>query len=266
MGKLSRFFKSILSQRRLVLSMAKREVKSQYVGSSLGLVWTFIHPLVLIFIFWVVFSVGFKAMPANNVPFVVWLTAAMTCWFAFSDMISGSTGIIVSHANLIKKTVFPSQILPVVKVTSSLVAHGIFILILLGLLILQGMPFSVFYFQAVYYLFCMLVLVIGLAWLVSALNVFVRDIGPAVGLALQVGFWGTPIFWDISMMPERVQMLLKLNPMFYIVQGYRDSFLNFIPFWHHPVLTLYFWGVALSCFIGGALVFNKLQPQFSDVL
>ncbi len=266
MGELSHFFKSILVQRRLVLSMARREVKSQYVGASLGLIWTFIHPLVLIFIFWVVFSVGFKARPATNVPFVVWLTAAMTCWFAFSDMISGSTGIVVSHANLIKKTVFPSQILPVVKVTSSLVAHGIFILILFGLLILQGMPFSLFYFQAGYYLFCMLILVLGLAWLLSALNVFVRDIGQAVGLALQVGFWGTPIFWDITMMPERVQMLLKLNPMFYIVQGYRDSFLNFIPFWHHPALTLYFWGVALSCFVGGALVFNKLQPQFSDVL
>ncbi len=266
MGKLSLFFQSIFSQRRLVLSMARREVKSQYVGSSLGLVWTVIHPLVLICIFWVVFSVGFKARPATNVPFVVWLTAAMTCWFAFSDMISGSTTVVVTHANLIKKTVFPAQILPVVKVLSSLVAHAIFVVILMGLLLLQGLPVSIFYVQAFYYLFCMLVLVLGLAWLISALNVFLRDIGQAVGLALQVGFWGTPIFWDIKIMPEKLQLLLKLNPMFYIVQGYRDSFFNFVPFWAHPAQTLYFWGVALSCFIVGALVFNKLQPQFSDVL
>jgi lipopolysaccharide transport system permease protein/teichoic acid transport system permease protein len=249
-----------------VLTMARREVKSQYIGSSLGLIWTFIHPLVLIFVFWVVFSVGFKAMPANNVPFVVWLTAGMTCWFAFSEMIAGSTNIVVWHANLIKKTVFPAQILPVVKIVSSLVAHSIFVLILMGLLFLQDMPFSFYYFQALYYLIAMLVLVLGIAWLVSALNVFMRDISQAVGLALQVGFWGTPIFWDMNMMPEKVQMVLKLNPMFYIVQGYRDSFLNFIPFWHHPILTLYFWGVALSFLAFGALVFNRLQPQFSDVL
>ena len=266
MGTLSLFLKSIVKQRRLILSMAKREVKSQYVGSTLGLVWTFIHPLVLIFVFWVVFSVGFKAVPASNVPFVVWLTAGMTCWFAFFDMISGSTNFVVANSNLIKKTVFPAQILPVVKITSSLVAHTVFILILIGLLLIQGLPFSIFYFQALYYLFSMLVLVVGLAWLVSSLNVFVRDINQAVALALQVGFWGTPIFWDINIMPQKIQLLLKLNPMFYIVQGYRDSFLNFIPFWDHPVLTLYFWVVASSIFILGAVVFRRLQPQFSDVL
>ena len=266
MGNISLFFKSIVKQRRLVLSMAKRELKSQYVGSTLGLVWTFIHPLVLIFVFWVVFSVGFKAMPANNVPFVVWLTAGMTCWFAFADMISGSTNIVVGHATLIKKTVFPSQILPVIKIVSSLVAHAIFVFILIGLLLLQGMSVSIYFFQALYYLFSMLVLVAGITWLVSSLNVFIRDVSQAVALVLHVGFWGTPIFWDITMMPAKVQFVLKLNPMFYIVQGYRDSFFNFIPFWHHPVLTLYFWVVALSSFILGAVVFQRLQPQFSDVL
>lgn len=266
MGTISHFFKSIIKQRRLIISMAKRDVKSQYVGSTLGLVWTFIHPLVLIFVFWVVFSVGFKSIPASNVPFVVWLTAGMTCWFAFADMLSGSTNAVVWHSNLIKKTIFPSQILPVIKIVSSLVAHAIFVLILMGLLFLQDQPFSFFYFQSLYYLFSLLVLVIGVSWLTSALNVFVRDISQAVALGLQVGFWATPIFWDITIMPQKVQTVLKLNPMFYIVQGYRDSFLNFIPFWDHPFLTLYFWGVAISLFILGAVVFNRLQPQFSDVL
>ena len=266
MGTISHFFKSIIQQRRLIISMAKRDVKSQYVGSTLGLVWTFIHPLVLIFVFWVVFSVGFKSIPASNVPFVVWLTAGMTCWFAFADMISGSTNAVVWHSNLIKKTIFPSQILPVIKIVSSLVAHGIFVLILMGLLFLQDQPFSFFYFQSLYYLFSLLVLVTGVSWLTSALNVFVRDISQAVALGLQVGFWATPIFWDITIMPQNVQAVLKLNPMFYIVEGYRDSFLNFVPFWNHPFLTLYFWVIAISLFVAGAVVFNRLQPQFSDVL
>ncbi len=266
MGNKFHFFKSIYEQRRLILSMAKREVKSQYVGSTLGLVWTFIHPLVLILVFWVVFSVGFKAVPTNNVPFVVWLTAGMTCWFAFADMVSGTSGSIVVHANLLKKTVFPAQILVVVKIVSSLVAHGIFLLILAGLLLFQNMPFSIYYFQALYYLFCLLVLVLGIGWLTSALNVFLRDVTQAISLILQVGFWATPIFWDINMMPEKLQFALKFNPMFYIVQGYRDSFISFIPFWDHPLLTFYFWAVALTIFLFGVSIFKRLQPQFVDVL
>jgi len=266
MGNKFQFFRSIYKQRRLVLSMAKREVKSQYVGSTLGLIWTFIHPLVLILVFWVVFSVGFKSVPTNNVPFVVWLTAGMTCWFAFSDMVSGTSNSIVIHANLLKKTVFPAQILVVVKIASSLVAHGIFLLILAGLLVFQNMPFSIYYFQALYYLLCLLVLVLGIGWLTSALNVFLRDVTQIISLVLQVGFWATPIFWDINMMPEKLQFALKLNPMFYIVQGYRDSFISFIPFWDHPLLTLYFWLVALTLFSFGVFIFKRLQPQFVDVL
>ena len=135
-----------------------------------------------------------------------------------------------------------------------------------GLILFQRMPVSFYYFQFFYYLLCMTILALGLGWAVSALNVFIRDIGQIVGVVMQVGFWATPIFWDINMMPPKVQMILKLNPMFYIVQGYRESFIYFVPFWRHPYLTLYFWAVALTVFVCGALIFKKLKPQFADVL
>lgn len=246
--------------------MAKREVKTQYVGSTLGVVWTFIPPMVLITVFWVVFSLGFKAKPAGNVPFVVWLTAGMTSWFIFSDILSGTTVSIVNNVNLIKKTIFPAQILPVVKVISSLVTHVVFLIILLFLLLFQTMPLSIYYFQFLYYLFCLIIMSIGLGWLFASLNVFVRDVTQLVGLILQVGFWATPIFWDIRMMPESIQFALKLNPMYYIVQGYRDSFIYFLPFWKHPYHTLYFWVFAVALFFLGTFVFRRLQPQFADVL
>jgi lipopolysaccharide transport system permease protein/teichoic acid transport system permease protein len=81
-----------------------------------------------------------------------------------------------------------------------------------------------------------------------------------------MGFWATPIFWDINMMPPNIQIILKLNPMFYVVQGYRDSFIYFCPFWSYPYLTLYFWTVTIILFVVGALIFQKLKPQFADVL
>jgi lipopolysaccharide transport system permease protein/teichoic acid transport system permease protein len=246
--------------------MAKREVKSQYVGSILGFLWTFIQPAVMLTVFWFVFSVGFKAKPVSDVPFVVWLAAGMAPWFAFSAIVSSSAGAITSHAHLIKKTVFPSQILPVVKVVSNMIGHAAFILLLFVLIIANDVQISFWNLQALYYLFCMIILALGIGYLVSSLNVFVRDVAQIVGVVLQVGFWATPIFWDIGMMSAKVQNVLKLNPVYYIVQGYRDSFIAFIPFWERGLYGLYFWTVTALVFLVGATVFSKLKLQFADVL
>lgn len=112
----------------------------------------------------------------------------------------------------------------------------------------------------------MSILSLGLGFAVAAFNVFIRDISQVVFIVLQIGFWTTPIFWDINIMPPQIQMILKLNPMFYIVQGYRESFVYASPFWKHPYQTLYFWVVTLIIFSVGALIFKKLKPQFADVL
>jgi len=246
--------------------MAAREVKVQYVGSSLGFLWTIIHPVVMISVFWFVFSIGFKARPMNDVPFVVWLTAGLAPWYFFSDIISGSTGIVIANAHLVKRTIFYPHILPLIRILSSLVTHMVFISVLLCLILFQRQPFLWSFFQAVYYIGCIIVLALGISWATSALNVFIRDVSQFVGVALQVGFWITPIFWDIHMMPERVQLYLKLNPVYYIIQGYRESFISGAAFWHHPWYTLYFWVVAGTVLLCGAMIFRRLKPQFADVL
>jgi len=156
------FIRLIFLQKHLIMSMAKREVATQYVGSLLGFIWTFINPMVMIFVFWVVFSVGFRVQPKNDVPFVVWLTAGMAAWFVFAEIVNGSAGVIISNAHLIKKTLFHSHILPVIKIIACLITHSVFLLVLIGLVIFQRMPFSFYYFQFLYYLFCMCVLALGL--------------------------------------------------------------------------------------------------------
>ena len=259
-------FRLIWDRRYLIGSMASREVKAQYVGSSLGLLWTLIHPIVMITVFWFVFSIGFKAKPLNDVPFVVWLTAGLAPWYFFSDIVSGSTGLVVANAHLIKRTIFFPQILPIVKILAALVTHVVFILVLLCLIVFQGQPFSLYFFQSFYYLGCLIVLALGFSWATSALNVFLRDIAQLVAVVLQVAFWVTPIFWDIQMMPEHVQRYLKLNPVYYIIQGYRDSFISFVPFWQHSLYTLYFWGITGGVLLAGAMIFKRLKPQFADVL
>jgi lipopolysaccharide transport system permease protein/teichoic acid transport system permease protein len=246
--------------------LAKREVVTQYVGSFLGFIWTFINPMARIFIFWFVFSVGFRVQPKNDVPFVVWLTAGMSIWFVFADIVNGSAGLVVSNAHLVKKTLFYSQILPLIKVVSCLITHSVFLIVLIGLIISHKMPFSIYYLQSLYYLFCMSMLALGISYTVSALNVFIRDVGQIVAVLLQMGFWATPIFWDIQMMPPKIQAIFNYNPMFYIVQGYRDSFIYFLPFWQRPGQVLYFWSLTIGIFITGTLIFKKLKPQFPEAL
>ncbi len=263
---ISPFFQELLKYRQLALTMARREVSSQYAGSFLGAAWTFIHPLVMIIVFWFVFSVGFKAKPMSDAPFAAWLTAGMMPWFLFSDIVTSSAGVIVGHTNLIKKTLFPSEILPLVRIMTSLVTHCVFLVLLLALLAVQHVVLSFYCLQFFYYSFCLCIFALGLSWIVSALNVFVRDVSHLVGVIMQVGFWVTPIFWDMHIMPVKLQFFLKINPMYYIVQGYRDSFIYQIGFWRHPYQTIYFWSVCMVVLYGGVFVFQRLKPQFADVL
>lgn len=258
--------RDLIRYNQMLRALARREVASMYVGSFLGIFWAFIHPAVMILVFWFVFSVGFKTKPMNDVPFVVWLTCGMAPWFFFAGIITSTANVVIQYAHLIKKTVFPSQILVVVKILSNLVGHAAFISLVLVLILFNKLPISLYYLQVFYYLFCLLVLASGLGWLISSLNVYARDIGQLVPVLIQVGFWGSAIFWNISIMPQNIQFILKLNPVYYLIQGYRDCFIYFVPFWHHGAYTLYFWAFALMTLLTGGWVFRKLKPQFADVL
>ncbi len=260
------FFRDIFAKWPVLQNLALREVRMQYVGSALGIFWQIITPLVMILVFWVVFSVGFRVQPASGVPFAVWLTAGMAVWFAFSEIVSGSVHAITSHPHLVKKVVFPVQALPVVKVLSSLSNHLLFLAILVVLMLVQSVGFSFYLLQVVYYFLCMVVLALGIGWTVAALNVFARDTGRLVGVLLQVGMWATPILWDIKMLPEPWRSVFAANPMHYIVQGYRDSFFYSVPFTARPAETLWFWFVALALLALGVFVFRRLRPQFADLV
>ena len=208
------FLVNLLERRSLIFEMAKREIASQHVGSLLGFFWTFINPLVWIFILWVVFSLGFKMHPKGiNVPFIVWLIAGMSIWNTFTEIVSGSTGVIVSNSFLVRKLVFPLSILPVVKLVASFSTHSVFLLMLVVLMMFYRMPISIYWLQAIYYFIAMAILALGVSWITSSINVFTRDVNQIVNVFLQIGFWATPIFWDFNIMPPWVQFMLKLNPM-----------------------------------------------------
>lgn len=265
-GAFIEFILLLLQRRQIIWELAKRDIAQKYVGSRVGLLWTVIHPLSLIFIFWFVFGFGLKAQPVADVPFSVWLTAGMAAWFSFSEILAESTIMIVSNPHLIKKIRFPSQILPVVKIVSSFINHLIFLSLLIILLFLYKLPITLYAVQVVYYYFCLIMLALGLSWFTSAVNVFVRDVGQIVQLFLQITFWATPIVWSLEIMPLKVQSILRLNPMCYVVNGYRQAFIYHEPFWLNIKEGVYFWFITLFFLVLGALVFRRLKPHFPDIL
>lgn len=138
--------------------------------------------------------------------------------------------------------------------------------ILMVLLILNNVPFSLYNLQFLYYLAALSVFSLGLGWFFSSMNVLYRDAGQVLGVILNMWFWLTPIVWGLDIIPEKYQYFVKLNPLYYIVEGYRFSFLYHIPLWHSYSVAIYFWAVCLLSFIAGAFVFRRLKPEFAEVL
>jgi len=173
------------------------------LGSYLGILWAFIQPAITVLILWFVFQVGFKSMPVDNVPFVLWLVCGMFPWFFISDSISGATDSIVASSYLVKKVVFRVSLLPVVKIISALLIHVFFVGLLFLMFAAYGHTPTLYNLQVVYYIFAAMCLVLGLSWLTSALVIFLKDIGQLVAMLLQFGFWATPVFWSVKMIPEK---------------------------------------------------------------
>jgi len=111
----------------------------------------------------------------------------------------------------------------------------------------------------------MFVLLLGLAWITSACNLFVKDVSNVISVIIQFGFWLTPIFWTLEMIPQKFHWIIKLNPMYYIVSGYRDSIVSRVGFWEREN-TIYFWIFTLIILFVGINVFRKLKPHFAEVV
>ncbi len=261
-----RFLRELLERRGTLLALARHDFRSRYFGSYLGIVWAFVHPTVYIVILWGVFQIGFRAQPVANHPFILWLMAGIVPWFFFSDSVGSAANSIIDNAFLVKKVAFSLGMLPIVKILSSLMIHLLFIAILLGMTLAYGYPPDLHWLQIIYYLLAMFAFILGLSWVTSSVVIFLRDVSQLVAICLQFLFWVTPVFWSLSLVPPRYRTIVKLNPVFYLTEGYRESVITHIWFWEHPMQSAYFWSVTFGLLVLGSMVFRQLRPHFADVL
>lgn len=259
----------LYQNRHLIWKLAKNDFKKRYAGSYLGAVWAMAQPVVTVVMYYIVFNV---IMPqrANvgdvQVPFVLFLTAGLVPWFYFSEALTNGTNALLEYNYLVKKVVFKISILPIIKIIAATFIHAFFVVVLLILAALCGFFPTVYTLQLFYYSFCLFVFVLALSYTTCAVVVFFKDLGQIINIALQIGMWATPILWNINDISEKWVSILKLNPLVYIVNGYRSAIYAKEWFFQDFFSTMYFWIVTVVLFGIGALVFKRLKVHFADVL
>ncbi len=264
--------RDIIKSRRLIFDLAISDFRKRFVGSYFGVVWMFVQPIVTVLVYYFVFGIGFRSgEPVEGVPFVLWLVAGIVPWFFFSEALNAGTNCLIEYSYLVKKVVFRVEVLPIIKLISCLIVHLIFDIIMVGLFLCFGWMPKISWIQVIYYTFATFMLSCAIVYFTCAIQVFFKDMAQIVSIILQFGMWLTPIMWQVEQFSGSrfypvLQTVIKLNPMYYIVTGFRDSMIFGIGFWQRPTLTIYFWCVTAVIMIVGLKVFKRLRPHLSDVL
>ncbi len=251
----------------LIWPLARRMTVARYRGSALGLVWAVLTPLALIAVFTFLFAGVFNARftaGGSAWDYALYLFCGLLPWTAFQESLQQSSGIVVAHANLVKRVVFPLETLPVAQALAALAGQlfGTLALIVAVLVIRREFHATLLWLPVL--LAPQLLFTLGASWFVASLGVFLRDTAQALALVLMVWMYLTPIIYPESVVPERYRALLTLNPFTHLVRGYRNCLLEGTPpDW--PGLA-YFTLVALVTFVLGYWWFARTRKNFADVV
>ena len=259
----------LFQNRHLIWKLAKNDFKKRYAGSYMGAVWAMIQPVVTVAMYYIVFD---KIMGnginrgTGDVPFVLFLTAGLVPWFYFTEALNSGTNAMLEYNYLVKKVVFKISILPIIKIIAATFIHIFFVCVLLVVAAIYGYYPTVYTLQIFYYSACLFIFVLALCYTTCSIVVFFRDLSQIINIALQIGMWATPILWSIDSLDAGWVVILKLNPLVYIVNGYRSAIYEHEWFFQDFFSTMYFWIVTVILFGIGAAVFKRLKVHFADVL
>ena len=254
-----KFFKSLYQYRELLKTSISKDVRGKYKNSVLGIIWSFLNPLLQIAVYAIVFPLIMKSSLPN---YTVFLCCGLIPWNFFSTAISRTSFTMIENGNIIKKVFFPREILPLSVVTSEAINFVISTIIILAFVLGYGMGISKFIIFYPLVLLIQYFLLIGISFIVSSVTVYFRDLQHFISIVLQLLFYATPIVYAPDSIPVNFQWILQYNPMTYIINGYRDIFYyQQMPDFVSLLMVLV--GSIILCVIG-YLIFNKLQKRFAE--
>ncbi|MBB1553240.1 MAG: ABC transporter permease [Clostridiales bacterium] len=258
-----KIFKDLYNYRELLKTSVKKDIGGKYKHSFLGVLWSFINPLLQILVYALIFPLVMKNGGSYK-DYTVFMVCGLIPWAYFTTVINRASFIMIENGNILKKVYFPRSILPLSLVTSETINFLVSCIIILAFIVIKGFGISKFILFFPLVLLIQYVLLLGIALIFSAVTVYMRDIQHFIGVVLQLLFYATPIVYSIDTIPENFRWILKWNPMTYIIEGYRAIFYNqTMP----DLKSLGVLGIiSIIILIVGYLLFNKLQKRFAEEL
>jgi lipopolysaccharide transport system permease protein len=259
--------RNLLNRRALISNLVARDFQQRYVGSSMGWLWAVVHPAVLLASYIFVFVLVFQ-LPApsgsGTTSMALYIFAGMLPWLLFQESVQRSATSVVESTNLVTKTLFPSEVLPVTIFFSNLLNHAIGLVVLLGIVMAGQHKLHLAVALLPVYLLLLAMFTVGLSWIAAGLQVFLRDTAQVISILMIFWFWATPIFFTIGKLPQWAQPIVRLNPMAQVVDAYRRAiFAGRLPGGSDMLLLA---GVSSATFLLGGLFFRRAKRGFGDVL
>ncbi len=262
------FIKEIIKNRKMIIRLGKSDFKNRFAGTSLGAIWGFIQPFIFMAMYVIVFQYILKTKSAGDDPFIVWYLPGMAMWTFLNDAILTASSSIRTYSYLVKKVVFPVDIIPVISLSSSSII-GIF-LFLVAAVVCAAFGYIGNFLQVIYMALCAIIFIVAISRLTSALATLIPDVVQLLSVIMQLFFWLTPVIWNLNMLGGHNTLLIisKCLPFTYLVTGLRDSFIfnSNIVTESNAIYTIAFWCITLLIFIWGNAVFKKSKKDFPDVL
>ncbi len=257
------YFRSLLKYRELLYFLVLREIKSKYKQTVLGVAWSILQPLSLMIVFTVVFSF-FARLPSDGVPYALFSYCALLPWQFFAGVLGRGVGSLVSNQVLVQKVYFPREMIPLAVVLSAVVDFAIGAVLFVALLSYYGVAWSAFSLLVLPLFLVECLFVVGIIFMLAPMNVFYRDIGFIIPLAIQIWMFATPIIYPLSIVPKRFRPYYVLNPLAGIIEGFRRVLLHHsAPDWSALAVA----GViSLAVFALGLLYFKRVEFSLADVI
>ncbi|RYL94538.1 ABC transporter permease [Sporolactobacillus sp. Y61] len=266
--------KEQISSVYLISRLSLYELKSENNNNYLGMLWIVINPMIQIFIYWLVFGVilnrGGIVENGVEMPYVIWLMSGILVWFFLQPSVIQGSRSIYSRIRFIAKMNFPMSTIPSYVIFEKFYQHLILTVIIIAILQFTPYKISLYLIQLPYFMVASLILLFSISLVTSTISTIVRDFHQILISLMRMMFYLTPILWEpalLSGVPEFLKNILLLNPMYYLVQGYRASLLGLS--WYgaeHYLYTLYFWGFVFIVFLIGSAIHVKFRDHFVDYL
>lgn len=261
------FIKSLIKNRKLVWQLGKSDFKNRFASTSLGTIWGFLQPFIFMLTYAIVFQFILKTGSSGDYPYAVWFFPGMAIWQWLNDSIMSASNSIRTYSYLVKKVIFPVDVIPTISIVASSFVGIFLIIIAIALCIIYKYIPNIL--LLIYVLIATYSFIIAFTRFTSAVTTLLPDFSNLLGIAMQLFFWFTPIIWNLNMLNNHpiIQTIVQCTPFTYLVTALRQVFIpeNIVTA-NYGIYTIVFWLITIIMFVWGNSVFKRSKKDFADVL